>query len=120
MDFYLKNSLPIWKQLAARLRERIVTGEYPAGGHFPSVRELAAEAEVNPNTMQRAMSQLEAEGLLVTNRNFGRTVTEDAEVIAATKKALAKERAAEYLESMKALGFTAEDADQLLRTYIGG
>ena len=120
MDFYLKNSLPIWKQLAARLRERIVTGEYPAGGHFPSVRELAAEAEVNPNTMQRAMSQLETEGLLVTSRNFGRTVTEDAEVIAATKEALAKERAGEYLESMKALGFTAEDADQLLRTYIGG
>ena len=105
MEFDLQNSLPIWKQLASRLKERIVTGEYPAGSRFPTVRELAAEAGVNPNTMQRALAQLEAEGLLITNRTAGRTVTDDAGILQHTRHELADARTAAYLKDMASLGY---------------
>ena len=107
MDFYLNDALPIWKQLAAQLKERIVTGEYPAGSRFPSVRELAQEAGVNPNTMQRAMAQLEAEGLVVTNRTLGRTVTADPEITGRIRRELAQERMTRFLRDMEALGYSS-------------
>ena len=110
MDFTLENTLPIWKQISSRLEEGIITGEYPAGSRLPSVRDLAAEAKVNPNTMQRAMAKLEADGLVVTNRTAGRTVTDDAAVIDMIRTRLAAEHAQGYLEKMKALGFSAGEA----------
>lgn len=115
MEFELQNSLPIWKQLASQLKERIVTGEYAPGAKFPSVRDLASEAGVNPNTMQRALSQLEADGLLLTNRTSGRSVTEDCAVLDETRQALARERAEKFLKDMEALGFTREDAVKLVQ-----
>lgn len=115
MEFDLQNSLPIWKQLASQLKERIVTGGYAPGAKFPSVRDLASEAGVNPNTMQRALSQLEADGLLLTNRTSGRTVTEDCSVLDATREALACERANTFLKDMDALGFSRDDAVALLQ-----
>ena len=71
MDFKIQSSRPIWQQLTEQLRQRIVTGVYPPGSRFPAVRELASEAGVNPNTMQRAMSQLETDELVITNRTLG-------------------------------------------------
>ena len=59
MDFELQSSRPIWLQLAEQLGRRIVTGAYPPGSRFPTVRDLAAEAGVNPNTMQRALGVTE-------------------------------------------------------------
>ena len=59
MDFAIQGSRPIWQQLTEQLARRIITGAYPLGSRFPAVRELAAEAGVNPNTMQRAITQLE-------------------------------------------------------------
>ena len=76
MDFAIQGSRPIWQQLTEQLARRIITGVYPLGSRFPAVRELAAEAGVNPNTMQRAITQLETLGLVTTNRTLGRTVTE--------------------------------------------
>ena len=115
MDFTLQNSMPIWQQLAAQLRERIVTGVYPAGSRFPSVRELAAEAGVNPNTMQRAMAQLESDGLVITNRTAGRTVTEDSEVLETMRRCLARDRAREFFVKMEALGYCRSEAAALVR-----
>ena len=115
MDFDLNNSIPIWKQLTFQLKERIASGEYKVGDKFPSVRELAAEAGVNPNTMQRAMAFLEAEGLVITNRTAGRTVTADESIINQTRTDLAKERTRKYLREMQALGYAAEDAVNLLK-----
>lgn len=114
MDFDLNNSLPIWKQLASQLEERIVTGEYPAGTRFPAVRELALEAGVNPNTMQRAMVQLESEGLIVTNRTSGRVVTDDVKVINETRTYLALKRVDRFFKDMQALGYSSEDAIKLV------
>ena len=68
MDFAIQGSRPIWQQLTEQLARRIITGAYPLGARFPAVRELAAEAGVNPNTMQRAITQLETLGLVTTNR----------------------------------------------------
>lgn len=115
MQFQLEGSRPIWQQLTEQLTVRIVTGAYPPGSHFPTVRELAAEAGVNPNTMQRAMAQLEAEGLVITNRTAGRTVTDREEVLSQRRELLAMERTKDYLRELKALGFSAAEATELIR-----
>lgn len=81
MEWEFQDGLPIWQQLYETLRREISTGGYAPGSKMPAVRELAAQAGVNPNTMQRALSQLESDGLLITNRTAGRTVTEDSQTL---------------------------------------
>lgn len=110
MEFSIQGSRPIWQQLAEQLRQRIVTGEYPPGSRFPSVRELAAEAGVNPNTMQRAMAQLESDGLVITNRTAGRTVTDREDILAEIRTDLALERLEAYFRDLEALGFSRTEA----------
>ena len=105
MDFQLDNNLPIWPQLLARMTERILTRRYPPGSKLPSVRELALEAGVNPNTMQRALSQLEANGLVTTNRTAGRVVTEDERALETVRERLAQERIAQYFAGMAKIGY---------------
>ncbi len=114
MQFEIRDSRPIWQQLSQQLRERIVKGDYPPGSHFPTVRELAAQAGVNPNTMQRAMGQLETDGLVITNRTSGRTVTDREEVLAEMRRTLALQRTEEYLKDLKALGLDRAAARELL------
>ena len=113
MDFELQNSRPIWLQLSEQLGRRIVNGDYPPGSRFPTVRDLAAEAGVNPNTMQRALGQLENDGLVITNRTAGRTVTEDVGVLDATRKRLAAELTEKYFSDMRELGYTRAQAAAL-------
>ena len=108
MEWKLTDGRPIWVQLHEQLRQRIAT---------PSVRELAAEAGVNPNTLQRALAQLEADGLVSTNRTAGRTVTEDGVVLSRICIELANERIREYLHSMALLGFTKDEAVELLKKW---
>ena len=110
MDFDLQSSRPIWLQLSEQLSRRILTGAYPPGSRFPTVRELAAAAGVNPNTMQRALSQLETDGLVTTNRTAGRTVTEDTAVLDALRARLAAEATERYFGEMKELGYTRGEA----------
>ena len=74
-------SRPIYAQIVERLKAKILAGVYPPGGHLDSVRDMAAAAGVNPNTMQRALAQLEAEGLVYTERTTGRFVTEDTALL---------------------------------------
>ena len=115
MDFTIQSSRPIWQQLTEQLRQRIVTGVYPPGSRFPAVRELAAEAGVNPNTMQRALSQLETDRLVITNRTLGRTVTDKAEVLEEMRRRLARERTEEYFGEMEALGFDRDATAEMVR-----
>lgn len=110
MDFQLDNNLPIWPQLLERLTERILTRHYPPGSKLPSVRELALEAGVNPNTMQRAITQLETLGLVTTNRTLGRTVTENAGALEEMRRRLAVECTEEYFKEMGALGYSRGEA----------
>lgn len=90
---------------------RILRGEYPPGTRIPSVRELAQEAAVNPNTMQRALALLKEEGLLVTRRTTGRTVTEHQELTQLTRRALAKE----YIKQLSALDFSIKEINELIQ-----
>ena len=114
MDFELQSSRPIWQQLTEQLSRRIVTGIYPPGSKFPTVRELAADAGVNPNTMQRELAQLESMGLVNTNRTAGRTVTEDVEVLDAMRDEFAKELREKYYSDMKELGYTRAQAAEMI------
>lgn len=115
MEWTLDEDRPIWLQLTERLKQRIATGVYALGQRLPSVRELSCEAGVNPNTMQRALAQLETDGLAVTNRTAGRQVTSDGDVIGSLRQRLAREIIDGFLKNMEILGFSAEEAIELAR-----
>lgn len=114
MQWHLSDDRPIYQQLYEQLTERIVSGTFPVGGKLPAVRDLAAEAGVNPNTMQRALADLERDGLLYTQRTAGRYVTEDAHMIELVRQKIAEERIDAFIGSMKTLGFTTSDLVKLL------
>lgn len=115
MKWKINGDRPIYQQLTEQITERIVSGAFAAGTKMPSVRDLAAEAEVNPNTMQRALADLEREGLLYTQRTSGRFVTEDREMILKVRQQLAQGRIADFLSSMRLIGFSETEAVELLR-----
>ena len=101
-------------QLVERLKARILAGTYPPGGHLDSVRDLAAAAGVNPNTMQRALAQLETEGLVRTERTAGRYVTEDTALIEQLRADTARTLASDFLEKMRGIGYSPARAAALL------
>ena len=115
MGWNLDDSRPIWPQLKERLMKDIVGGRYVMGGPFPTVRDLAEEAGVNRNTMQRALSELESEGLVITNRTAGRTVTTDEELVAKTKAAIAADNVGRFMDEMASLGFSAEEVIDIIK-----
>ena len=117
MSEQFDSSRPIYAQLVERLKARILAGTYPPGGHLDSVRDLAAAAGVNPNTMQRALAQLEAEGLVRTERTSGRFVTEDTDLIEQLRASAARNIAADFLEKMRSIGYTPQQAAELLRSW---
>lgn len=114
MNWKFSGDRPVYQQIMALIRGAVLRGELPPGGKIPSVRELAAEAQVNPNTMQRAMSELEREGLLVSGGTSGRTVTEDGEVLKQLRDRTLKELAQECAEKFMVFGITPTQAAQLL------
>ena len=93
----------------------IISGKYTPGEKLPSVRELAAQAAVNPNTMQRAFAELERTGLVYSKRTSGRFITEDQEMIDTIRADLAKEKILQFLESMHQLGYEKEQTLSLMR-----
>ena len=115
MEWKLSDDRPIWLQLSEQLARQIVSGIYPPGGKLPSVRDLAADAGVNPNTMQRALSQLESEGLAVSNRTTGRMVTKDTAVIDAARRKMAQEIITTFFAAMAGLGLSQARAIELLK-----
>jgi DNA-binding transcriptional regulator YhcF (GntR family) len=115
MEWNFTNDRPIWVQLSEQLTRRIITGGYPPGSRLPSVRELAAEAGVNPNTMQRALAQLEQDGLAHADRTAGRSVTQDEDLLNAARRNAAHKIITEYFTAMAALGYSREEAIQVLR-----
>ncbi|MBQ6270854.1 MAG: GntR family transcriptional regulator [Clostridiales bacterium] len=114
MPWAFKENRPIFQQIYDTIVVRILNGTYPKGEKLPSVREMAEEAGVNPNTMQRAMSNLESAGLAVTNRTSGRIVTSDEELLKKIKKEYALEAAKEFMQEMQELGLSQKDAKALL------
>lgn len=116
MAWQFDDERPIYTQLLEKIRVFIISGQYPPGSKLPPVRELAAEASVNPNTMQRAFAQLEQEGLLHTQRTSGRFVTEDRDRIMSIKEDLAKGLVADFLRSMKELGYSDSQTITMLES----
>jgi len=100
---------PIYSQIVDEIELRILNGTYEMGMRLPSVRDLAMMAAVNPNTMQRALSELESMGLVNTQRNAGRTVTTDEEAVRRARSAKAHTLTQTYLLQMKALGLDREE-----------
>lgn len=118
MSWDLKSDRPIYSQLIEQIEIKICSGIFAPGSKLPSVRELAQEASVNPNTMQRALSKLEEDGLLYTNRTSGRFVTEDAKMIQQAKQKLAQEQISEFLEKMKSLGFDKKETLSIIASML--
>lgn len=114
MEWNLDDSRSIWPQLKEQIMRAIVAGEYKAGDAFPTVRDLAQDAGVNRNTMQRAMAELETDGLLVTNRTAGRRVTEDEALILQIKERLAQSNIEKFISEMEALGYTPGEVIKLI------
>lgn len=114
MPWKFATDTPIYLQAAEVIRLRILTGVYQPGGSIPSVRELAQEAAVNPNTMQKALAQLEATGLLYTQRTAGRRVTESEELIRCLRLQQAHTHIDQCRKQLAALGFTPGEIDEML------
>ena len=115
MDYIFDNERPIYVQLVEKLRLEIVSGKLKIGERLPSVRELALTARVNPNTMQKALAELETEGLVYTERTNGKFVTANKELIEKIKRKLAKEKVNNYIKDMKSIGITYEQSIQYLQ-----
>ena len=114
MQWKIDGSAPIYSQLVEQIKLGIVSGEWSPGQRVPAVRELAVDAGVNPNTMQRALQELERQGLLFSQRTSGRFVTEDTEMIEDAKRTLANRHITAFIRQMQALGYTRQEIVALL------
>lgn len=113
MAWLFEAGTPIYKQITETLLHRICNGTYPAGSDFPTVRELAVEFSVNPNTVQKAFAELEATGVVLTRRTAGRSVTEDAALISQIRTRLARKIVADAAAQVCGLGVKREEMLQL-------
>ena len=115
MAWILTSDRPIFLQIVERIQLDIVSGVYNPGDKLPSVRDLANEAAVNPNTMQKAFQELERSGLVYAVRTSGRFITEDVNMIEALKSNLAAEKINEFLKNMKQIGFGDDEILALMK-----
>ena len=120
MAWDLDSDRPIFLQIVERIRLDIVSGRYAPGDKLPSVRDLAGEAAVNPNTMQKAFSELERTGLVHSFRTSGRYITEDTALIESVKQTLAERHIEDFLSRMDRLGYQDEEILSLIRQTMKG
>lgn len=119
MNYKFDNERPIYIQLVELLRIEIISGKITPGERMPSVRELSLKLIVNPNTLQKALSELEDEGLIYTERTNGKFVTDNIKLIEKVKKELAQEKVNKYLLDMQNIGINKENAKKYLEE-LGG
>lgn len=120
MTWELSSDRPIYSQIIDKIKTDIISGKYPASSKIPSVRELATEASVNPNTMQKALAELEKEGLLFSQRTSGRYITEDQNMINEIRNQLAIDIIASFFKKMNSIGYSNEEALALIQKAAGG
>ena len=118
MQWKLSDDRPIYVQLMETITAAIASGTLAAGSRLPSVREMAAQAGVNPNTMQRALAELERDGLLYSQRTAGRFVTDQSDRITQKRKELAMQQIRIFLSSMKEMGYTSEQTLNLIQQAV--
>ena len=114
MNWKFTGDRPVYQQIMAAIRGAILTGELPPGKKILSVRDLAAQAQVNPNTMQRALTELEREGLLIGGGTTGRSVTQDETVLSAARETAVRELAMVCAEKFRTFGMTPAQAARCL------
>ena len=115
MNFIFDNDRPIYIQLVEQLKEYIIAGKIKAGEKLPSVRELAIQIKVNPNTVQKALAEIGNQKLIYTERTNGKFVTENEKLIDNVKKELANQKVQKYFEDMHKLGIDKENAIKYLQ-----
>lgn len=109
--------VPIYLQIIEKIKHKIVAGEWSAGERMPPVRDLALEFGVNPNTMQRSLSELEREGLVFSERTVGRFITKDAALIASVRDIMAREVIADFRQKMTQMGYSNEQIVRLMENH---
>lgn len=119
MEFNFNNESPIYIQLVNELKLAIISGEYPLGSKIPSVRDLALTAKVNPNTMQKALGELEKDKLIYTERTNGKYVTENRKLLEKIKNDIATDITKDYITNMNKIGINKNDILSYLEE-IGG
>lgn len=112
------SNVPIYLQIMDEIKLKIVSGSWEAGQRLQSVRELAVEFSVNPNTMQRALSELERDGLLYTERTSGRYVSQDQKMISKARNEMAEEYTENYFNSMTKLGYKEKDIINIVSSKL--
>ena len=117
MKWEFKSGIPIYLQIISLLKMKIAAGELPPGSQVQPVRELAMEAGVNPNTLQRALTQLEQEGLLYTQRTSGRFVTEDKQVLKEMRKSLSEQYVKDLFEALSKIGMNREEIIEAVSSF---
>ncbi len=120
MAWNLTSDRPIFIQIVDRISADIISGKYRPGEKLPSVRDLAGEAAVNPNTMQKALGELERTGLVWSQRTSGRFITEDMNMIRELKSSVAQEKIGEFLTQMQTLGYSNEEILALMNQNMKG
>ena len=115
MDPVFNNSVPIYLQIVSEIKKQIVSGKLIPGERIPSVRELALTSKVNPNTMQKALIELEENGLIKTERTNGKFVTEDENIINKIKNDYADNLTQNYLSEMISLGITKQEIKERIK-----
>jgi GntR family transcriptional regulator len=118
MQWELNSERPVYIQLVEQLQTRIISGYYKPGDKLPSVRDLASEATVNPNTMQKALAELERTKIIHTNRTTGRFITSNEEMIKKLKETSAKSQILELINNMNQLGFSPHETLSLFQEII--
>ena len=118
MQWELNTEKPVYLQLVEQIQAKIISGIYKPGDKLPSVRDFAAQAMVNPNTMQRAMTELERDGLVYTNRTAGRFITSDEELIKQLKTEYIAAIVQDFLDKMKQLGLGSDEIISYLNIII--
>lgn len=120
MAWKFDNNFPIYIQIANTIKLQIVMHQLNSGDKLPTVRDLAEIAGVNPNTVQRALSDLESEGFVYSVRTTGRFVTDNLDLIQKTRVSLAKDELENFVTNMLDLGFEQEELVQQLENYLKG
>lgn len=120
MGWTFHASTPIYLQIAEHLKSQIISGSYQPGQRMPSVRELAEAASVNPNTVQRALSELEQQGYVHAISTAGRFVTDNLHLLQEQQTKLAEEHVHQFVNQMHQYGYTNDDILQALSTYLKG
>ncbi len=117
MKWNFSNDKPIYSQIIEQIKLLIISGALSPGSRLPSVRDLAAEAGVNPNTMQRALAELERTGLIYSQRTTGKFITENTDIIELTKVHTADRKIKAFLADMSTLGYSKQEIAQLIKNY---